>query len=247
MLCIKKAKHIYARKNNITLLHPEFLEVNKKAIKEIKRDTLQPKDINILFKSSNTTRYKQEIKDIYIYAYRFIVLTGLRRGELIGLKWSDIARDINGNYILYINRSINENKEVTDGKTGNAKRKIPLTDNMRAILKQQKNLQEQLHIKSCYIFSDDGGDFIRPAQFTQRFKVYAKYNGLSRYTVHELRHTFISLMQNNIPLSVLKSVVGHSPKMKTLDTYGHEIAGDLQKAGNIIESRFNEILKDRII
>ncbi|WP_329385661.1 site-specific integrase [Anaerofustis butyriciformans] len=230
----------YLRRNKLTTLNPEFLEVNKKAKKKTQKGTLQPNDIYKLFNSSYTLYYGKKQKDIFIYAYRFAVVTGLRRGEIIGLKWSDIVRDINGNNILYVNRAVNEYEEETQGKTDNAQRSFILPNIAVDILKEQK---QQFNINSDYIFCNQYGERTNPKLLSSRFKQYALYNKLSRHTLHELRHTFISLNKDNLSISILKDFVGHSPNMKTLDIYGHAIDNETLEASKSINSRFYDILK----
>ena len=233
----------FARKNNLTVLFPESLTINKNAPKT-EKDTLQPIDIIKLFKSSSTLYNKKETFDMYIYAYRFMVLTGLRRGELVGLMWSDLMADINGDVVLYMQRAINENMEITEGKTKNSKRTIYLEDLAVNILEQQKQMQKDMNIQSEYIFSNKYGEFITPNNLWYRFSVYAKYNKLSTHTLHELRHTFISVSSTeNVPLQALKELVGHSPKMDTLGTYGHTINGEIKKASKKINNKYKEILR----
>lgn len=234
----------FARKNNITTLYPENLTVNKNA-PVYDRDTLQPKDIYKLFNSDKTLLYSKEEQDFYIYCYRFIVATGIRRGEAVGLKWTDIVKDIHGNDVMYIKRSINRHKEITKGKTNNADRVSILPKIASDILGKQKELLKSQNINTEFIFPNENtGDFIHPVQLSNRFIKYAKYNNLSRSRLHELRHTFISINQNNLSMGILKDIVGHGSNINTLGIYGHTINGDLEKASNKINDRFIEVLKE---
>ena len=54
-------------------------------------------------------------------------------------------------------------------------------------------------------------------------------------TVYSLRHTFITLMKNVMPESMIKDIVGHSTSMDTFGTYGHILSGDAKKAAEIID------------
>lgn len=218
----------FGRKCSVTDLRPENLEINKKAPKGF-RSSLQPEDIRILFTSDKSMRYGVVIQDEWIHAYRFLIVTGLRRGEMLGLKWSDVKE-----HTIEIKRSLNEYKELTEGKTVNAIRTIPLTEIAKSILSQVER-------KGEYIFNDDYLSVV-PATFSCRFKKYAEYNGLSTFRVHELRHTFVSLMDSALPLNVLKDVVGHSKSMDTVGQYGHVVDGEMEKSSQIINSKFSSIL-----
>lgn len=231
----------FARQNNLTKLYIEELKVNKKAPIG-KKVSLQPGDIRKMFHSDKTILFNKEVKDMFIYAYRFTLVCGLRRGEVIGLMWSDIIRDIKGNSTLYINRSINEYKEITNGKTKNAQREIPLNEVQLKILEQQKDMLNSMGIKSKYIFCNRNGEIIEPNSLTRRYQVYCKHNGIEVTTYHELRHSFISIMKNDLDLSSLKSIVGHSENMETLAIYGHNINGELEIASKKINNKLLEII-----
>ena len=92
-------------------------------------------DLHIQKKIYTSTCYCKEVQEIYINAYRFQVVTGLRPGEVFGLKWSDIKKRV-----LHLSRSINCLDEVTSGKNENAQRNIYLTDIAIATLSSQKQL-----------------------------------------------------------------------------------------------------------
>ena len=71
--------------------------------------------------------------DDYINAYRFQLLTGLRPGELLGLRWADIKGGT-----VYISRAVNILGEETQGKNQNAIRAFALSERARAVLDEQR-------------------------------------------------------------------------------------------------------------
>ena len=118
----------FCRKRKYTSLFIEDLNVPKNApVKEKK--ILNPDELKILFSQSNTLLKGEAEYDLFVNAYRFQVLTGLRPGELIGLMWSDIM----GNTV-FLQRAINVNEEVTGGKNENARRQFDLTETAANIL-----------------------------------------------------------------------------------------------------------------
>ena len=232
----------HGRKNGVTKLRLEGLEVNKDA-PVYKRKSLQPDDIYTLFSSNKTVYFGKEVDDFFINAYRFFVIVGDRRGELIALeKARDFSRSFNGDLIKTIHHSINEYGELTDGKTDNSQRSQAVPTLGEAILEEQKKLLDKYHIKSKYVFPDKDGGFISPNKLWYRFKTYAEYNNLSVHTLHELRHTYVSLFKNELPEEILKQIIGHSKDTDTIGTYGHNIEGDLSKAKNKINHRIEEIM-----
>lgn len=218
----------YARKNNLTNLVPENLYINKNAPKP-QRNALQPSDLMVMFSSNKTKMFGMVVDDEYIDYYRFAVLTGLRRGELLGLKWKDVKQST-----LTIKRALNDYHELTQGKTANATRIVPLTSFAMDILVKRSAAS---HTEEDFIFP-----IYKPYTLTRRFKAYAEHNGLSCHKFHELRHTFISFTDNDVPINTLKNVVGHSKKMDTIGTYGHLMDGELEEARQVIESKFLPII-----
>lgn len=212
----------YARKNSITKLFPENLYISKKApVGE--RKALTEKDLKILFSKSKTKRFGKIVEDEFINYYRFLLLTGLRRGELLGLKWQDVKLPI-----IEIKRSRNEYDELTKGKTNNANRFVPL--NKKAI-----QILNGMNQESEFIFPIN-----RPQTLSDRFKAYAEYNNLTCTKLHELRHTFISYTDNALPINTLKAIVGHSKKMNTVNVYGHVLKKDIENAKEVMDNIFSE-------
>lgn len=242
----------FARRKEVTRLHLD-IEVNPKAPPTKKRGSLQPDDLYILFNSDKTIFNRKEITDLYINAYRFFVLTGLRRGELIALTNDCILNgkiipyydkkllNTQGKTFLNVKSSINEYKEVTDGKTINAFRYQELTDVALMVLEQQKKLLKDLSIESEYLFPAANGNFINPNKLSSRFKAYAKYNGLSKDKLHELRHTYISLNKNILDEETMLLNVGHSDK-KTNKIYQHTIIDELMNSTNPVDERLKNAM-----
>lgn len=233
----------FARQNKLTDLNCENLQISPKAKTPPPRKAFNLSGIKCIL--TNDTTFKNGIvqKDVYINFYRFCLLSGLRRGECMGLKWSDFLNDLQGNTILYLSRSINEYGEVTKGKTNNAERKIIVNDLMLNVLEQQKEIQKSLDITSEYVFTQKNGKIINGGTIQRNFSIYCNFHNLSRHKLHELRHTYITYLKNEIPLSTLKDITGHSESTKTLEIYGHTLLTELEKASKISNDIFTEILK----
>ncbi len=164
---------------------------------------LQKEEIENLLSNSN---------GLYPVLYTFLK-TGLRKSELINLRWEDI--DFERKYIRV------ESKEDWRTKTGNT-REIPITDDLVEIL-------NKLPRTSDYVFLNSNG---RKYGFhlTERVKRLAKSIGISNMTVHALRHTFIShLVMNGVDLVSIKELAGHSD-IKTTMRYAHLAPGHLRKS-----------------
>ena len=66
-----------------------------------------------------------------------------------------------------------------------------------------------------------------------------------RSTIHEMRHTYISILKNDMPEQMLKDLVGHSVNMDTYGVYGHVVNGEMERAKNIMDSTFARVLSEQ--
>lgn len=215
----------YCRKCNYTNLITDDLTIpNGAPVKE--KTILQPNTLKTLFSVDTTTHGKPEP---LIGAFRFQALTGLRPGELIGLKWTDIFKDT-----VHISRSINMHGEITTGKNDNARRSFDLNELTRNIISSQEHDGE-------YIFTIDG-EPVSQDRYRRRWKAYCKANGIPEsITPYGLRHTFVSAVKA-LPEGYLKALVGHSEDMDTYGIYSHALSDDNAVTAKLVEGIFKDIL-----
>lgn len=176
----------------------------------------------------------------YHPAFVLGVLTGLRPSEILGLQ----VGDIKGNR-LYIKRAINARGHITSGKNENARRMVPIGELASGIIRKtiQRNEEHNLHTEWIFC-SPDGSQGKQNGMRKHWSKLKAERN-LSG-TVYSLRHTFISLMKNVMPESMIKDIVGHSTSMDTFGTYGHILSGDARQAASIIDLTLGDNLGDTL-
>lgn len=213
------ALYKHARKAGVTMTEPFDLTIPAGATKG-KRKILQPDDLKKLFAAEGH----------YIPVFQFIALTGLRPGEVCGLKWTDLDGDF-----LTISRARNRAGEITTGKNENARRRLKLP----------------LAAKSCLLPNDSEWIFTNtlgsPLDEQTLYKAWVRLTyalGLPAVSLYELRHTMISMVKDDLPLPMLKQVVGHSGSMDTLGVYGHEVDGEMDTAAAVIEDKFRELLAE---
>lgn len=202
------------------------------------RHILQPASLKKLFTIDSITHWGREEPSFFIHAWRFLVLTGLRRGELCGLQLADISSD----GVVSIKRSVNAQQEITTGKNDNARRTFVLSDAAKNVLSDQKAMLLALGIKSPWAFPDENGEMLNSTHLYSMWDTYRNQHQLG-CSLHELRHTFISVVQNDMPMPMLKHVVGHSDDMDTSAVYGHVVTGSMIRAANIIDDAFENVLK----
>ena len=160
---------------------------------------------------------------------------GLRKGELIALKWGDVqfgesAEDPN-RYIL-MQRNYSHGRFTTP--KSNKSRRVDLSKQLRATLielRDAKLLSAMMAGKTTIadelVFPSQVGTVIKPDNIVPRYMEPALEKvGLRRFRFHDLRHTFGSLLiQDCASLAYVKDQMGHSSIQITVDTYGHLIPG----------------------
>lgn len=229
--------YIWAKKRkwDVDVEIPQSVVIPTKAPKGEKK-VVQPDQIKTVF-AENTEKYRgKERECFFINAFRFFIIGGPRSGELCGFKRSDFKQNA-----LIIKRSINRHNEIRQGKNDNALRTIPLTVHAQKVLRDQEEMLQRLNINSEWLFPDAEGNHICPSYIYKRWVFFASQHGIDT-SIHELRHTFISMTQNTLPEPLLKRIVGHSAEMDTGGVYGHEMDGDLKLAVDMMEG-----LLDRMI
>lgn len=226
----------WCRSHGKTRMYPESLIIPAGAKKSAKQ-VIQPDGISKLFSSTTTIRRGSEIEDFYIHAYRFAVLTGLRPGELRGL---ENRVDVRGNRVT-VRRAINVHDEITQGKNNNARRTFQLTPLAQQEVKAQRDMLKRRRIISPYLFPAPDGGQMKHDHFYRCWKRYCEANGIPPVSLYELRHTYVSV-NKEMPEGLKKMVVGHSKDMDTEGVYGHEMAGDMEKAAAYTAQAFDAII-----
>lgn len=227
----------FCRASNYTKLHPELLRVNKNA-KSGSRRALQPNELRILFSSEETLMYGKPVRDWYIYAYRFLVATGLRPGELCGIRWQDVSDD----YTVTVCESYNNDLQMTTGKNENARRTFKLNaEAIRALDAQKRALMENGIISQWVFPRQLDGEISTQQKILRAFHKYCEHNGIAHTTLYELRHTYISV-NKEMPTELLKAQVGHSAAMDTYSVYSHELQGERERAAEYSTFAFQNII-----
>jgi integrase len=155
--------------------------------------------------------------------------SGLRLGELLGLRWTDV--DLDGR-TLVVRRSLSRahagGYELAEPKTARSRRTVMLPAVAVDGLRRQKARQAvaQLAAGSAWqggglVFADPVGRPLAPSEVSRAFHVVAERLGLS-VRLHDLRHTAASLMlAGGVPLKVVSEALGHSSIAITADVYSH--------------------------
>lgn len=173
----------------------------------------------------------------YPLLYEFAILTGLRRGEILGLRWEDVDFEKNKASIrqTYVQLS-DGTMEYEDPKTSSGQRVVSLPEQSIKRLKQHRTQQKkrEMAFQSAWpdndlIFRTKNGKPIDPSNLIRDFKKVLEKADLDDIAFHDLRHTHATLMlkQGEHP-KVVQERLGHKSISITLDTYSH-VLPDLQE------------------
>ena len=217
----------FCRKAKLSTYLPEDVQIPAGARLKGKK-VLQPDDLVKLF-SIDTTLYRgKRVHDDFVHAYRFEVLTGLRPGELLGLRWADIKGST-----VNLSRAINVKGIETRGKNENAVRSFVLSDVARAVLEAQRAITG--HCESAFCLETE-------RRYYKRWKVYCAANDLQPVSLYELRHTFVSVVKT-LPAGEVKELVGHSEDMDTFGIYSHTLTGEDIATAQAVNAVFLKLLQ----
>ena len=172
--------------------------------------------------------FLREARDSDVFELYYLELaTGLRRGELLGLKWEDIDLERGD---LRVRRQIARiNGEVVEAplKTKNAYRTLPLAEDTIGVLEAQRKKTGS----SQWVFPSPTGGPISPDSVLHMLHRVLKRAGLPRVRFHDLRHTFATLaLQNGVDVKTVSGMLGHFSAGFTLDTYAHVTTASQRQA-----------------
>ena len=178
--------------------------------------------------------FLREAKDSGVFELYYLELvTGLRRGELLGLKWEDVDLERGD---LRVRRQIARiSGEVVEAplKTKNAYRTLPLAEDTVDILEAQRKKTGD----SPWVFPSPTGGPISPDSVLHMLHRVLKRAGLPRVRFHDLRHTFATLaLQNGVDVKTMSGMLGHFSAGFTLDTYAHVTTASQRQAAKTMGS-----------
>jgi integrase len=213
------------------------------------RDTWTKAEVRKFLAKASTDR-------LYV-AWR-LSLYGLRRGEVLGLRWSDIdlrARTLTVNQGRVL---VEYRVRLEEPKSRNGKRTLPLDAELVAALTalRRRQLEESVTAGTAYesgvteldwyqggeyVITNEAGTPVHPEWYSDEFRRLLRRAGLRRITLHDSRHTTLTLMEHaGVPISIISKWAGHADSAFTQKTYVHASEEDLQR-GQAALARIHKI------
>jgi integrase len=227
--------------------------VNENPVKDIEIPSKQAKPRKVLSYEELSKLFKAMKNSRWIWAVKFMLVTGMRRGEILALKWSDIDY---GNKRITVDES---NSTTGLGDTKTRIHYIPLSDKAISYLSSQTEqikkecnpnilnkdgtFKDNLKGSDCLVFPTQKGEMISPNTF---YHTMCRYAGKAeiKATPHCLRHTFVYLSRNTLSLKELQNILGHDESTTTLDIYGDILDESTSKTASQIDEIFNQVEKE---
>lgn len=192
---------------------------------------LNPNDVMILLKA---VQNHQDYAIIFTAIY-----TGMRRGELLGLRWNDVDLDAGVARIRQTLQKLQGQGFIfREPKTKKSRRQITLSVGVVNLLKElrKKQAQNRLLLGNRYqnndlVFCNNDGTPIDPSKFSKRFRYLADKHGFTNIRFHDLRHTHATiLLTQGVHPKVVQERLGHESITITMDTYSHILPGLQEEA-----------------
>lgn len=170
--------------------------------------------------------------------WRLAAMTGMRRGEVLGLRWCDV--DLDASRIAVRNAIVSVAYEVLESSPkSHQARVIDLDPETTALLRRHREREREelgvdyddLDLVTC---AEDGNP-IHPQSFSQAFATASERAGLRKIRLHDLRHTHATIaVKAGVPVKVISERLGHESPAFTLKQYAHVVPGMQAEAAELI-------------
>ena len=208
------------------------------SVKSLKRvEAPATETIHRALTEEETQLFFQYAKQTWYYLFfAFMVSTGCRVGEVSALTWRDIDYQAG---MIHINKTVtrisNTEYVVGEPKTRSSKRDIPLTDSIKSILTQQKEVSRILNLDGR-IFTSVSGGYVKKNSVNTCIKYILKQiedetgEHIEPFSTHAFRDTFATrAIEQGMQPQTLKTILGHSSLSMTMDLYAHVMPNTKQE------------------
>ncbi|MHC1740648.1 MAG: tyrosine-type recombinase/integrase [Anaerolineaceae bacterium] len=201
-----------------------------------------------IFNPAQVQQFLQVAENSHYYAlYYTAITTGMRLGELLGLKWADIDWATNTIHVQRQRQYVpGQGVCLVEPKTRAGKRMIQLGQRLILVLRNHLKIQKDVQKEAVgkwvdldLVFPSSIGTLGDVSNIRVDFNQILATANLSKIRIHDLRHTAASLLLNNhIPVIVVTQILGHSKPSITLDIYSHVFCDIQSEAAQVMDSLF---------
>ncbi len=183
------------------------------------------------------------------HAFTLLALTGMRRGEALGLRWSDIDFDAFQIAIVQTVTAIEGKVVMGRPKTAGSRRTVYVHDATIKALRQQRQLQAEERLAAGPAWAPDNdlvfrsrtGEPVNPDRFSRHFDKIVAEADVPRIRLHDLRHTNATLsLKAGVHPKIVSERLGHASIAITLDLYSHVTPGISRDAAATVESMMSD-------
>jgi len=221
--------------------------VHQNVCQMVKAPQVRRKEVRTLSPDETRTLVDAATADDSVYGDAIVlaVHTGMRLGELLGLKWEDVKPDQERLTVRRSLQHLDKNRVVFQHpKTPKSRRSMPLGPTALETLKRlrRRQLEERLKVGPGYkeqglVLASAVGTPISPANVRRAFERILKAAGVERIRFHDLRHTHASLLlARGIHPKVVSERLGHASIAITLDTYSHVLPSLQEEAARDLDA-----------
>jgi integrase len=184
-------------------------------------------------------QFLDSARDDSLYvAFALAAATGLRRSELLALRWCDIDLDASELRVVQALVRVQNSLRIAPPKTERSRRPVALDSATAELLRRYRALAEappRAFDDHGFVFHKPGGEPIHPALFSDYFQRRTRLAGVRPIRFHDLRHTHAThALQAGVHPKIVSERLGHSTVTITLDTYSHVLPGLQREAAEAV-------------
>jgi integrase len=169
--------------------------------------------------------------DAWYPIWHVLAMTGMRRGEVLGLRWEDV--DLSKHRLAVRQTLIAVGYEVRKStpRTRRSRRVVALDDRTVNVLEEHR----QADGRNTLVFAHADGSGLHPCRVTRRFASLVQASGLPRLRLHDLRHTHATLaLRAGVHPKIVSERLGHASVTITLDLYSHASQSMQTEAAGVV-------------